>query len=504
MGLSQLNNLRAASSSRIAKSCSTVATFRSRSLSTLPRRSPISNVSASEYRSISSAFCRKMATHAPDVHPQDFGNFKLLQSFPIKYAPVEVAKWRSEKTGLTVVVGSHAAPVTNGHFAIASEIFDDTGRPHTLEHLIFLGSKDYPYKGVLDHLANRAGSNGTNAWTANDHTAYTIATAGSEGFLNMLPIYIDHILHPTMTDAGFVTEVHHINGKGEDAGVVYSEMQARENTAGDLIALQLQRALYPESSAYRSETGGLMAKLRVLTAQQIRDYHAKYYVPHNLCLLIDGAVDLPELFNVLNEKVEPLILANLPAGQSVPPAGWKRPFVETSTAQPLTIPSSQTKVVEFMEEDESIGEIYFTFLGPPPTDYRTNLAVKLLSDYLTSSATAPLQKEFVEIPKPLTTGIGFYTEDRVNKNEITGYASDVPAKHLETLGDAIKEKLSKIVKEEGIDMERMGLVIRRDKRKLLNSMESNVSGILADAVIGGEFPAPLHLASDNVTSDADV
>jgi hypothetical protein len=34
--------------------------------------------------------------------------------------------------------------------------------------LIFLGSKEYPYKGVLDQLANRAGSNGTNAWTAND------------------------------------------------------------------------------------------------------------------------------------------------------------------------------------------------------------------------------------------------------------------------------------------------------------------------------------------------
>jgi Zn-dependent M16 (insulinase) family peptidase len=85
-------------------------------------------------------------------------------------------------------------------------------------------------------------------------TAYTIATAGSEGFLKMLPIYIDHILHPTITDAGFVTEVrrsssclllftdckqvHHINGAGEDAGVVFSEMQARENQSGDLMALQ--------------------------------------------------------------------------------------------------------------------------------------------------------------------------------------------------------------------------------------------------------------------------
>jgi len=33
-------------------------------------------------------------------------------------------------------------------------------------------------------------------------------------------------------------QVHHINGAGEDAGVVYSEMQARENQSGDLMALR--------------------------------------------------------------------------------------------------------------------------------------------------------------------------------------------------------------------------------------------------------------------------
>ena len=31
----------------------------------------------------------------------------------------------------------------------------DDGLPHSLEHLIFLGSETYPYKGVLDQLANR-------------------------------------------------------------------------------------------------------------------------------------------------------------------------------------------------------------------------------------------------------------------------------------------------------------------------------------------------------------
>ena len=39
-------------------------------------------------------------------------------------------------------------PTVNGYFCLATEAQDDDGLPHTLEHLIFLGSHDYPYKGV--------------------------------------------------------------------------------------------------------------------------------------------------------------------------------------------------------------------------------------------------------------------------------------------------------------------------------------------------------------------
>lgn len=68
-----------------------------------------------------------------------------------------------------------------------------------------MGSEKYPHKGVLDLLANRGFSNGTNAWTDADHTAYTISTAGEQGFLQLLPIYVDHILYPTITQAGCVS-----------------------------------------------------------------------------------------------------------------------------------------------------------------------------------------------------------------------------------------------------------------------------------------------------------
>jgi Zn-dependent M16 (insulinase) family peptidase len=67
-----------------------------------------------------------------------------------------------------------------------------------------MGSKKYPYKGILDLFANRGFSNGTNALTDIDHTAFTVSTAGEQGFLQLLPIYIDHILFPTITNAGYV------------------------------------------------------------------------------------------------------------------------------------------------------------------------------------------------------------------------------------------------------------------------------------------------------------
>ena len=72
-----------------------------------------------------------------------------------------------------------------------------------------MGSEKYPYKGIIDHLANRGFSNGTNAWTDTDHTVYTVATAGGQGFLQLLPIYVDHILYPTITKAAYLTEVTH-------------------------------------------------------------------------------------------------------------------------------------------------------------------------------------------------------------------------------------------------------------------------------------------------------
>ena len=93
-----------------------------------------------------------------------------------------------------------------GYFSLATEAQDDDGLPHTLEHMIFLGSEDYPYAGVLDILANKIYAAGTNAWTDTDNTTYTISTVEKDGFLQLLPIYLDHIFYPTLKESGYITE----------------------------------------------------------------------------------------------------------------------------------------------------------------------------------------------------------------------------------------------------------------------------------------------------------
>ncbi|TFK57173.1 hypothetical protein OE88DRAFT_1650788 [Heliocybe sulcata] len=434
---------------------------------------------------------------------QTYGNFDLVRRFKLDFSDVEVSKWKSRTTGLTVVHLDYEAPIVNGYFVVATEIFDDSGCPHTLEHLVFMGSEKYPYKGIIDHLANRGFSNGTNAWTDTDHTAYTVSTAGEQGFLQLLPIYVDHILYPTLTKAGFVTEVHHVDGEGHDSGVVYSEMQGRENTSGDLMALKMQRLLNPPGSAYRSETGGLMEALRVLTIEQIRQYHGTYYVPHNLSLIVCGKLSsgTTSLLKLVEEQVDPRIVAH---GQNkgVRPPGWKRPFVETKSAERTGIKEDVKESVEFPEKDESVGEVMINYVGPKPNAFLERKGLDILSTYLTSSPVAPLNKEYIETESPLCTYIYFGEDTRATCVDLPIYIGSVPTEHIDTFGERLRTSFKRIA-EKGFDMERMSMVINRDERQLRSKLESakgdTFSGsVITDFLYGKEDASELLPAMDEI------
>lgn len=261
---------------------------------------------------------------------------------------------------MRMVVVDQEGPTIHGSFVLATEIHDDSGAPHTLEHLCFLGSKNYRYKGVLDKIANRAYAD-TNAFTATDHTEYILDSAGWEGFAQILPVYLEHLIAPTLTDASCYTEVHHVDGSGNDAGVVYSEMQGRENNPDLLMFLKSKRMLYPVDVGFRYETFGVMESLRVLTADRIRKYHKDVYRPQNLCIVLVGEVDHENLLDIM-ENFESTILEDIP----MLTAPYQRPWIDSKQASVLD--RSSTEIVAFPEDDESSGEIQISFFGPPSTN----------------------------------------------------------------------------------------------------------------------------------------
>ncbi|KAJ5673820.1 hypothetical protein N7462_009259 [Penicillium macrosclerotiorum] len=423
-------------------------------------------------------------------------HFKLLQQFKPDYSPSEFTEYESQRTGMRVVVIDQKGPKVNGYFVLATEIHDDSGAPHTLEHLCFMGSRNYRYKGFLDKLATRVYSN-TNAWTATDHTAYTLDTAGWEGFARILPVYLEHVIAPTLTDEGCYTEVHHIDGTGNDAGVVYSEMQGVQNNAAELIDLAARRATYPPGIGFRYETGGMMEQLRVLTAERIREFHREMYQPKNLCLIITGEVDQNNMLEIL-DKFEDTILDVIPS----PDASFKRPW--TDSKQTPALEKSIIERVEFPEEDESFGEVEIRFLGPDCNDAiqcmfvtasflyidteANNLpagALNVALLYLAGSSASLLENTIVE-KEQIASAVYYSTDDHPSieiRFTLTSVETEkleqVEKRFFEILKDAMNKPLDMKYIKECIDRQR-----RSWKFSTENSANSFAEYVITDFLFG--------------------
>ncbi|EFC35552.1 predicted protein, partial [Naegleria gruberi] len=156
--------------------------------------------------------------------PSLYKNFQLVDCFDyLNYGTIY--KYRSIKTGMLITLAKIQSPIMKAYLTVRTRPADHDGIPHVLEHLIFMGSEEYPYKGILDKVANRCFAQGTNAYTQNTNTTYELTTAGKEGFYRLLPVYLDHILYPTLSDNAFITEIHHIDGSGQNSGVLAEKLK---------------------------------------------------------------------------------------------------------------------------------------------------------------------------------------------------------------------------------------------------------------------------------------
>lgn len=416
--------------------------------------------------------------------PEQVGTFRRICAF--EYEKVPLALYRCTESGLRVAVVRVQSPTVRGHLTLQTEAFDDYGCPHTLEHLCFMGSSRYPYKGVLDAVANRCLCQGTNAWTDVDHTCYTVETAGAEGFLRLLPVYLDHLLFPTLKESAFITEIHHISGDGDNAGVVYNELQAIENTGENMVERALKLAMYPSRSGYRADTGGRMKELRELTPEMVQQYHRSYYRPDNLLITVTGQVDFEELCRALEPVVHSI--AQSERSQNLP--ALVRPFTT-----PVPRPPQRARVeVEFPAEDEESGALcHMAWQGPRWEDYEGFQALDILFTYLTEDSVSPLQQALVDRAPALCGEVGHLIhEQTVLMLELELRSVDVEQLECRDVDAEVTQVLEAFAAPDGsgVDLERMRSLVRKKQRMQRALLEEDPHDFFVTELIGSFLYGP--------------
>lgn len=67
---------------------------------------------------------------------------------------------------------------------------------------------------------------------------------------------------------------------------------------------------------------------------------------------------------------------------------------------------------------------------------------------------------------------------------MTLYISDVPVEHLDTISGVVRAELRRIA-DEGVDMGRMAMVLRRERRQVMHSLEGRPESMVEQSAIGG-------------------
>uniref|UniRef100_A0AC35TMD5 Presequence protease, mitochondrial n=1 Tax=Rhabditophanes sp. KR3021 TaxID=114890 RepID=A0AC35TMD5_9BILA len=382
-------------------------------------------------------------------------NLKVRETIPLSV-------YRSKRSDLRVVVADVPGPMVHGYLSFPTEAKSDDGLPHTLEHLVFMGSKTYPYKGVLDVIANRCLASGTNAWTAQDHTCYTLSTAGSSGFIKILPVYIDHVLNPTLTHNQYLTEVHHINKAGEDAGVVYSEMQDYESEMNDIMERKNKELLLPNNHAYRVNTGGRLPAIRELCSnERVTEFHKQYYHLKNMWIVVTGMVDHDKVLESIEASETGLLATHIPQS-------FERPF---KNAHIPDLTEKHIASIECPSDDDTKGSVVMTFHGPELGNFYESEGLEILFIYMTQSAVSPLEKDFVQLADPFASSVDIHM-DEYTKFLINVHFSDVPVPKIKDVADRFLQKTIQHHKNEAsFDMDRMKYVIEKQIQQYYMDLE---------------------------------
>lgn len=239
-------------------------------------------------------------------HPTRRALWSISLLAPLWFAPPATAQTTPPVeqfklgNGLTVIVkpdrrAPTAVQMLWVRVGAMDEVDGTSGVAHALEHMMFKGTREVKPGEFSRRVAALGGRE--NAFTNRDTTGYYQQIPAGK-LEEVMKLEADRFAHNQWPDDEFRPEIE----------VVKEERRLRtEDSPRGLMWEALNAAVF-QASPYRRPVVGWMSDLDAMTAQDVRDFYRRWYVPANAAVVVAGDVD-PAQVRRLAEKY----YGNIPA-----------------------------------------------------------------------------------------------------------------------------------------------------------------------------------------------
>jgi len=314
--------------------------------------------------------------------------YELVKEEIVEEYGAKIMMFRHKKTGAEIM--SVAAPDENKCFGITFRTppNDSTGIPHILEHSVLCGSRKYPVKEPFVELLKGSMQTFLNAMTYPDRTCYPVASQNLKDFYNLVNVYLDSVLHPSITPWTLKQEGWHYDIEDPSQpltykGVVYNEMKGVYSSPDSIHMRKAKEELFPDNT-YGVDSGGDPVVIPELTYEKFENFHKKYYHPSNSRIFFYGDDDVAarlELLETYLSEFEPN------------PTAPKESVVEWQKKRDT--PWSLTHHYPAGKDGKPLMTINW-LLNESPFTPQEEIALDVLNDLMVGTPVAPLYKKLRE------------------------------------------------------------------------------------------------------------
>ncbi len=254
------------------------------------------------------------------------------------------------------------------HVGSNREVPGRTGFAHLFEHMMFQQSENVPEDQYFKLIQGAGGT--LNGSTNQDRTNYyeTVPKNALEMVLWMESDRMGYLTN-TITQQAFAIQQNVVQNE---------KRQNYDNRPYGHQSTVMARAMYPEGHPYSWTTIGEMKDLFNATIDDVKEFHARYYVPNNATLAIAGDFETDEV-KALVEKY----FGEIPRG----------PEVEKLKPMPVTL----TGTKKLYHEDNFANAAQLTMAYPTPERYsKDSYALSALASILSSGKKSPLYNVLVK------------------------------------------------------------------------------------------------------------